>query len=73
VQHRCIDLRLLRPHLHDNSAEQCREADHVKEHQYLVRDLHGPTLMAVSIVLFSRGLQGAGVVVTLRETTEVDR
>jgi hypothetical protein len=59
--------------LHDNSAKQCREADHVKEHQDLVRDLHGPTLMAVLIVLFSRGAPGAGVVVTLRETTDVDR
>ena len=42
MQHRRVDLRLLRPQLHKNSAEQRREANQVKEHQDLLRDLHGP-------------------------------
>ena len=46
MQHRRVDLRLLRPQLHKNAAEQRGEANQVKQHQDLMRDLHGPTLMA---------------------------
>jgi len=46
MQHRRIDLRLLRPQLHKNSAQQRGETNEVEEQQDLVRELHGPRLMA---------------------------
>jgi hypothetical protein len=46
MQHRCVDLRFLRPQLDKKSAEQRSEADQVHQYQDLVGELHGPTLMA---------------------------